>query len=505
MGTVIRPPAHPEPPRTEAVAASPSADLVSTSGAGPAALRGSLLLGLGYAATIALSLLSAPLLIRHLGIADYGRYATVVALVTVINGLTDAGLFNIALREWSSRSGADRTRLMRGLLGVRLELSAGGVLVGVAFALVAGYSRTVVVGTAVAGAATMLNAVTNILTVSLQGQLRFGWIATINVVRQAVAVAIIVGLVIAGAGLLPLLSATFPAGAAALVAAALLVRHEMPLLPRLRDPEWLSLVRDTLPYAAAIAVNTLYFRITIVVMSLVAVSEQTGYFATSFRVTEVLIGIPTLAIGAAFPILSRSAHEDQDRFAYAADRILELAITAGIGLALFVALSAPFVIRILAGTNGAAAAPVLQIQAVAIAVTFLTTAGGYVLLSMRRHMALLLTNVGALLVNLLLTLLLVGIDQAQGGAIAGVVAETGLAASLLVVMVRARAVKVRTARVLSIAALGLSGAAPLLVPGLHPLIRMVAGLAIYGLGLTGFRLLPPEIGHAFHRRDDRVA
>ena len=87
-------------------------DLVGSEAAGPAALRGSALLGGGYAATIALSLISAPLLIRHLGISDFGRYTTVLALVTVVNGLTDAGLMNIALREWASRTGEDRARFI---------------------------------------------------------------------------------------------------------------------------------------------------------------------------------------------------------------------------------------------------------------------------------------------------------------------------------------------------------------------------------------------------------
>ena len=82
----------------------------------------------GYAATIGLSLMSAPLLIRHLGIAAFGRYTTVVSIVTIVNGLTDAGLVNITLREWTTRSGDDRRSVMRSLLGLRLELSASGVL-----------------------------------------------------------------------------------------------------------------------------------------------------------------------------------------------------------------------------------------------------------------------------------------------------------------------------------------------------------------------------------------
>jgi O-antigen/teichoic acid export membrane protein len=473
------PPDAPAP--TAADAPDARSDLVATSDAGPAALRGSVLLGGGYATTIALSLISAPLLIRHLGIAD-------------------SGLFNIALREWSSRFGGDRTWLMRGLLGVRLQLSATGVVVGIVFAVVAGYDRAMVLGTVVAGAAMMLTATTNVVTVSLQGELRFGWITVINVVRQAVATALIVAVVLAGGGVFLLLAATFPAALAALGVAAWLVRGDMPLVPRMRSAEWWPLVRETLPYAAAVAVNTLYFRITIVVMSLVAVSQQTGYFATSFRVTEVLIGVPSLAIGAAFPILSRSARDDPDRFGYAGERIVELALIAGIALALAVALSAPFVIDVLAGPAGKPAGPVLQIQAIALAATFLTTAGGFLLLSLRRHMALLITNGGALALNLALTLVLVHTDQAQGGAIAGVLAETALAIALILVIVRAQAVRIHVARLAAVAAAGLAGAIPLLVPGVHPLIRMAAGLAIYAALLAVFRLLPPEIGHALQRR-----
>jgi O-antigen/teichoic acid export membrane protein len=271
-------------------------------------------------------------------------------------------------------------------------------------------------------------------------------------------------------------------------------------VPRMHGAEWWPMIRETLPYAAAIAVNTLYFRITIVVMSLVAASQQTGYFATSFRVTEILIGVPALAIGAAFPILSRSARDDPQRFAYAGERIIELAAIAGIALALVVALSAPFVIDVLAGSAGEPAAPVLEIQAIAVAATFLTNAGGFMLLSMRRHTALLVTNGGALVLNLVLTLVLVHTAEAQGGAIAGVLAEAALAASLMVIIVRARAAQIHPARLAGIGAAGLAAAAPLLVAGVHPLIRTAAGLAIYGALLTVLRLLPPEIGHAVQRR-----
>ena len=459
--------------------------------------------GIGYAVSIGLSLISVPLLVRHLGIAAFGQYTTVVAIVTIVNGLTDAGLVNIALREWSTSAGEARIQVMRSLLGIRLELSAAGVLIGVAFAMLAGYDSSLVLGTLIAGAGMVLQAVANLLTISLQGELRFGWPSIIDIARQVVSVALIVALVLAGAGLLPFFAVTVPAGLVTVGFTAALVRRTMPLMPRLRGTDWWPLVHDTLPYAAAIALNTLYFRVTIIVMSLRATALQTGYFATSFRVTEVLIGVPALAISTAFPILSRSAQDDRARFAHASERIIELALIAGVALVLGVVLLAPFTIQVLAGAAGAPAVPVLQIQGLALVATFVSVAAGFVLLSLRRHTILLVANGAALVANVVLALALVPVAQARGAAIAAVIAESCLALGLLVLLRRNDGVRVRGSSLCALAVAGLAGSTPLLLTGVHPILRTGAGLAIYLIVLASLGRFPPELAHAVDRRRHR--
>jgi O-antigen/teichoic acid export membrane protein len=486
-------------PRPQTPAAErPDESLVASRTAGPAAIRGSVLRGAGYAATILLSLVSAPLLIRHLGIAAFGRYTAVISIVTIIGGLADAGLLNIALREWVTRRGADRDQLARSLVGIRLELSTAGVALGVGFAALAGYDSVLVIGTLIAGFGMVLQALAHLLSVPLQADLRFGWTSAIDVARQFVSVVLIVVLVVIGATLLPFFAVTIPAGLAMLLVAALLVRGKMPLSPQFRGMAWWPLVRGTLPYAAAVAVNTVYFRVTIVVMSLIASSQQTGYFATSFRVTEVLVGIPAFAVGAAFPILSHAAATDRPRFTQATERILELALMAGTAMALLVVLSAPFVIEVLAGTRGAPATPVLQIQGLALIATFLATAAAYPLLALRRHAALLIANGAALVMNVVLTLVLVPLDRARGAAIAAVIAESCLAISQLVLLVRSRQAQLPLRSVPAVALAGAAGAAPLLLD-IPPLLRTLAGSAIFIAVIAMLGLFPPELRHLLGR------
>src|SRR4051812_12524386 len=104
----------------------PEADVLATPAAGPAALRGSVLRTGTYMFGIALSLASAPLLVRHLGIAEFGRYITVASLMNLVAGVTEGGVNAIALREYATLGAERRAATMRNLLGVRLALSTGG-------------------------------------------------------------------------------------------------------------------------------------------------------------------------------------------------------------------------------------------------------------------------------------------------------------------------------------------------------------------------------------------
>ena len=67
-------------------------DLLRTPEAGGRVVRGGLIRGIGFGISTALGLATAVLLLRHLGVNDFGRYATVMAVLGIVAGITDAGL-----------------------------------------------------------------------------------------------------------------------------------------------------------------------------------------------------------------------------------------------------------------------------------------------------------------------------------------------------------------------------------------------------------------------------
>jgi O-antigen/teichoic acid export membrane protein len=473
-----------------------SEHVLDGSQAGRAAVRGSALRSAGYVAGLGLSLISAPLLTRHLGAARFGQYVAVTSLVTIVAGLTEGGLNAIAVREYSARSGSQRDSVMRDLIGIRLLLALLAALVAVGLSLVFGYSEVLVLGTAVAVSGQMLQGFQTLLGTSLQGEMRFGWITWLELVRQTVSVTLIVTLVLVGAGLLPFFAVPVAAAAATLSVTLRITRRLISVRPTLHPARWWPLLRDTLPFAAAIAVSVLYFRVGVIAMSLLSSSVQTGYFAASFRVIEVLVGVPPLIASTAFPILARAvAQEDEERLHYGGERLVEGTLVLGTLISLLLALGAKPVIAVLGGAEYSKSVPVLRIQGLALMANCVAVSAGYVLLALREHRAILIANATALLASVVLAGVLIPPFAAQGAAVAVVLAEFSLAIAMLVRLVRVRPLlrNVFLLRPLAIIAMGGASSAVALIPGLPAVVTAALGALVFLglLQLTGY--MPPEL------------
>jgi len=472
-------------------------DLLDTPAAGPAAIRGGALRVAGYFVGVLLSLASVPLLIRHLGESDYGRYVLVISLVTIVQGVTDVGLGQIGVREYATRSGSEREGLMRNLLGVRFTMTGVGVLLGTAFAVVVGYGHAIILGTLFAGVGMVLTVVQGTFAVPLSARLKLGWVTALDLLRQVLSVGAIVILVLVGAKLLAFLAVLVPAAAVILAATVALVRGTMPLRPSFQREEWSVLLRAVLPFAAAVVIGTLYLRVTVVLMSLLASSTQTGYYAIGFTVISVLVAIPALTVGATLPVLARAARDDSERLLYVLSRLMEVTLIVGVGLALGLALGADFVVQVLAGAKARAAVPVLRIESLALVTVFVGTSLQYGMLALHLHRSQLIMSASGLVVSGGLTLVLVPSLQAQGAALAFVAGEVVLVSCAFAFLRSARPDLRFSARV-PLRVLGAASLAGLLalVPGLGSLaMALLAGCVYFGV-LAASGAIPAELRHA---------
>jgi O-antigen/teichoic acid export membrane protein len=467
-------------------------------------IRGATLRGGGYALGMLLTATASIFLLRHLGVADFGRYMTVTSLVAIVGGLTDAGLTAVGGRDLALRPpGPERGRLLANLLGLRLLLTPLGVLVAIAFAIVAGYDHTLVVGTLLAGAGLVLVSCQATMTLPLSVGLRIGRLTATEVIKQAAMLLGIVVLVAAGAGLSPFFAVSVAVGLVTLAVTPTLVGRDFVWRPAFDRAEWRTLIREALPLAAAVVVGVLYFRLLILLMSLLSTDVATGLFATSFRVTEILYGIATLAVTVALPVLAVAA-EERARLSYMLQRMIEVSVIAACYLIVVVVIVAEPVLRLLGGGQYRAAAPVLRIQVFALLPVFLAQVCVVGLISIRRSSIQAAANAFAVPIMLGLGLVLIPRYQATGAAVAALVAETGYFLALLVLLVRSDPSMRPSFRFLwkVAVACGLAAAATF-VPGLPTLVTAVAATLFYIVGLCMSRAIPREVFDAFTPRKRR--
>jgi O-antigen/teichoic acid export membrane protein len=394
-------------------------------------VRGGAQRAVGFAVVNLLGVLSSIVLLRHLGVADFGRYGTVIALVSIASGLADAGLNLTGSRELALLpEGHERRRLLGALLGVRLLLLTLAALAAVVFAVVAGYQAEMVVGTALVGLGALLVGTQSTLTLPLVVELRNGLLSINEVLKQVILVAGVVALAIAGAALTPYFAIQVVVGIGALLAVPFLVDRAQLAWPSLSRAELRHVLVTALPLALASIITALYLRLLIVIASLLTSEYETGLFVTSSRVIEMIGGLAMLVVGVILPVATVAARDDRPRLRYMLSATTKLALVVGGLLALIVVVAARPIVVVLGGEDFAGAASVLRVQAPVVLTVFLVYAWTGFLIADGRRRVLVQCMLVAMTVVIVAGISLTAQLDARGAALAAVAADVVLVAVL---------------------------------------------------------------------------
>jgi O-antigen/teichoic acid export membrane protein len=473
---------------------SSTTDVLDTSQAGGRVIRGG---GLRIAAQIGgllVGTVSTPIVVRHLGPSGYGNFQTVASLIFIVSGITEGGLGNLGIREFSTLMGGERVAFMRDLLGLRISMTTIAAAAAILFAVSAGYKPVLVEGTAISAAGMLVLIVQHTLSLPLTAQLRLGVLALLDFVRQLATAMIMVALALAGASLLPFYIVAPVTALLVLVPTTALVRHDTALVPRVNPRAWLGLLKQTLVYAAASALGVAYFQIAMLAMSLLSSAHERGIYAVPFRIVDLGNMIPWLLVGSAFPVLARAARDDADRLRYALQRMFEVGLMLGCLIAVLAVVGAPFGIHLVGGAKFDRSVAVLRILGVGIPATYLVATWSFALLSLHRHAALMICNAVALVTAFALSGILIPAYGARGAGIVTGVLELVLSSAYCVALWRARRELRPDMRLVPRIALavGAALAAGLLLPVPSLPGAVIAG-AVYLAVLLALRAFPAEL------------
>jgi O-antigen/teichoic acid export membrane protein len=272
------------------------------------------------------------------------------------------------------------------------------------------------------------------------------------------------------------------------IAVGVLVVALVPLLvgrgglvwPRFDRDAQRALLGTALPVAAALALGQIYFRLVIVLMSLISPAVETGYFGGSLRAMEALIVIPVLVATVALPLLTAAARDDLSRLRYALEGLGEGAVIAGVLVALVTFRAAEPVMTLLGGPEFAPAGDVLRIQVLALVFIALYQIWTVGLIALGEQRQLIFTNALGLLAVVVFAAILVPSSGAKGGAAATVLADAVLASLIYWRLHRSTGrVTVGLGFLLRVAAAAAIALVPLLVPGLPDLVAATLSAVVF--------------------------
>lgn len=378
----------------------------------------------GFALTNVVALVSAMILARYLGKEEFGAYGTVMALVTIIYGISDAGLTVVGSRELALKPpGEERRRLTAVLLGIRIVLSVLGVLLALAVAYALHFTDTMILGTALAGIGGIGTAAMAALTLPALVELRNLRLLSVEVTRQLIQLVGTIACVAAGFGLLSFFGVQALIGPLVVVLLPLLIGRGVLLWPRYDRTEWSHMLRVALPIAVASLLSIIYLKVIVLMGSLTLSDADQGLLVMSTRAVEILTGLPMLVVGVVLPVVSVAARDDRGRLRYVGQRLIESSIILGVLLSLPLSFAATTALRILGGDDFIAAAPTLQVQAWVLLTVFVVQAAIVLLISLHQHRAIVYANTIGLVAVLIAGAVLLPAYGVVGGAVAIVAAD----------------------------------------------------------------------------------
>lgn len=463
-------------------------------------IRGGMLRALSYGGSSLLAAATAVFLLRGLSVDDFGRYATVAALLAVVSALSDAGLTAVGVRELSLLEGAgERGDLLGNLVTLRILLGLTAIAAAVVFALIAGYDRVMVEGVVLGGIGVLLINTQATMIAPLSVDLRIGRIAIVEFLRYAITFLSIAVLSLAGASLLPYFAVQVLVGLIVLALTPVLLRSTAGLMPRLDRRAVGRLVRDAAPVGVALAMNVLYLRLLVLLVQLQTSQHETGLYGTAFRVIELFVTVPPLVIGVAIPVLAVAAAEDTGRLARGVQSLVEVSAVVTIGVSLVIAVVATPAVTLLGTEKYAGAGEMLRIQVWALVPLALGSVLSFAVLSLRRQAEIAVANAAALVTVLVAGTTLIHYYQGIGASITGILAETVLTAVLAW-----RLARVDTSILPSLGfvwrplvAVALASTT-LLLPVSDWVIGALAAVVYLAVALA-VRAFPPELLHALRR------
>lgn len=262
-----------------------------------------------------LGLLTVGIMTRYLGQAGFGYYTTIMGFLQFFGILVDFGL-TLTTAQMLGHSQWDEKRLFANILSLRIISAV--VFLGLAplVALLFPYPTFVKTGIALCTLSFFFMSLNQIFLGFFQKHLEMAY-ASLAEVANRVFLLIAIGVAVwMDWGLMSILIAVVLSNIVQFVFLLWPAHRIQPIAWAIDKAIWRDIWQQTWPIALSIALNLLYLKTDILVLSVYRSPEEVGLYGAAYKVVDVLTTFPILFAGLLLPLLSRFWRSgDKQRFA----------------------------------------------------------------------------------------------------------------------------------------------------------------------------------------------
>ena len=342
---------------------------------------------------------------RHLGVTEFGVITFAVGFTELFTFITDPGLNTLIVRDVAGdKSLSDK---YVGNVAVMKSIFVFVFMGWLAlFVNVLGYSKQSIHVVYIIAVHIMLRAFSNMLYALFQAHEKMefqalGGILSNFFVLLGVLFAIRRGFNVIGIALI------YVFGSVLDLVYALIVCRTKFHWPKLQFDWafWKKSLKEAWPLGTTSVFFIIYFRIDIVMLSLIKGDLDVGIYGAAYRISEILILFPMIFISAVFPVLSSYFKNSKSSFQKAYEKSTKFLFYLALLLALITMVMARKIIFLMYGEGYEASVAPLQILVWGTALLFVTTIQGTTFVAANRQILSMKILMMAVVLNISLNLL----------------------------------------------------------------------------------------------------
>ena len=377
----------------------------------------------GKAITTVIGVMTLSLLTRYLSVTGYGEYTIVFAFLGIFAVIADFGLFSITVRD-IAQTPDQKEKIFGNVFTLRIVLAIGLLILAPLVAyFIPKYNHDIKAGIGICAFASFFVLLNQTLVAIFQVNLRMEKFVIIDTAGRAMILALVILCIKERLGFLSIIAANSLGNLATLILSLVLARPFIKI--RLGfDREYLRhLIPEVLPLGAVVILGVVYSKIDQIILSLFWGSWEVGIYGAPYKILEILVSLPVMFVGSVLPIISKYLADRDSRFFESLQRAFDFLALMALPTVFGVFAVAPAIIRVFAGRDFAASAPLLRILILAVGLIFFGTLAGSTIIAAGLQKRLVKIYVISTTFNIVLNLILIPIYSFYAAAVITVLTE----------------------------------------------------------------------------------